>query len=195
MSGAHKITTRAVVLDNHRAGEGNSRIDFYTEHLGLIRALGTSAREERSQLRAHLQEGSVGSYTFVKGKNNWRVTGAFQTRNVYFGSATNPPALRSASRIVGIVRQLIRGEGHDEKLFASLWGFFLTLPSLREEESQDAECLAVLRTLSSLGYVEDAPDVRYFLGSEYDSARLIRTRDARSRLVKIINEGIAVSGL
>lgn len=193
--GAHKVTTRAIIIGTRAAGEGNLRMSFYTESLGLVSALATSAREERSQLRAHLQEGTFGFYTFILGKNTWRVTGAFQTKNIYFESRDNDPSMHAASRVIGIIRQLIHGEGYDHDLFASLWGFLAIAPTLHGKESRDAECLAILRTLSSLGYIEDAKDVRNFLGSRYDVSRLEEVRKTRPRLVRLINEGISASGL
>lgn len=195
MSNAHKMTARGIVLGNRTVGEGSVRVDFYTDMKGLVRALATSAREERSQLRAHLQEGTAGSYTFVAGEHTWRVIGAFKTANIYFTEHARARAAASASRVIGIVRQLIRGEGSDPYLFATLWEFFAALSSLDDEAARDAECIAVIRILSSLGYVENAPSVCNFLGSGYKTFQLEEARHARSHMVRVINEGIAASGL
>lgn len=192
MLNAHKVTTRGIVLGNRAVGEGNLRTDFYTEKFGLVSALSRSGREERSQLRAHLQEGTAGLYSFVLGKNTWHVTGAFQTENIYFSA---PNTSDPTSRVIGIVRQLVHGEAGDESFFSSLWQFFNTLPTLSEEEARDAECLVVLRILSGLGYVADSQSMRDFVHSGYDAAVLHEARQARRSLVQTINEGIAASGL
>ena len=194
MSGNRNITVRGIVIARRGAGEGSLRVSLYSDTLGLVQATARSAREERSQLRSHLQEGTWGTFTLVLGRDTWRVTGAVDARNLYF-SGMEKPAKESAARVLEMVRQLVHGEGSDAGLFASLWEFFHILPLLREKEARDAECLAVLRALSSLGYVEDSPAVRDFLGIHYDTPRLMKARGARSRLVKIINGGIAASGL
>ena len=49
-----EVHTRAIVIARRSAGEGSVRVSLYTEELGLVSALVTSAREERSKLRPHL---------------------------------------------------------------------------------------------------------------------------------------------
>ena len=80
-------------------------------------------------------------------------------------------------------------------MFETLSGFIRALPMLDEKEVRDAECLAVFRMLSSLGYVEASPAMNTFLEADYTADDLRRVRNDRPRLVRAINAGIAASGL
>jgi DNA repair protein RecO len=195
MSAHRKLSTRSIVLARHTAGEGSARVLFYTEALGLLTALAKSAREERSKLRPHLLPGTLGTFSFVQGRDVWRVTGAVSTANVYFELGERPAASLAAGRLLSALRQFIRGEGSDPYLFDALSGFFLVLPSLAEEDIAHAECIAMLRMLSALGYVREGPETAAFFSVTYDAAALRHARDMRPSLIRIVNEAIAASGL
>ncbi len=195
MSVAREVTVRAIVVARRSAGEGSVRISLYTDSLGLISALAKSAREERSKLRPHLQVGTTGVFSLVKGRDVWRVTGATSTENSYFALAGKKSAQEAAARVIAIVRQFIRGEGSDPYLFSVLFGFFRALPEMEEEYALEAECVAVLRVLAALGYVREDPHMTSFLDISYDAATLKQVRVSRASLVRLINEAISESGL
>ncbi len=194
MSVANKVTVRGIVVARREAGEGSARILFYTDALGLITALAKSAREERSKLRPHLQKGTTGTYTLVRGRDSWRVTGAVDTENSYFKTETLE-AKRSLERVTSAIRQFVRGEGSDPYLFTALFSFFRSLPALPPEYISEAECAAVLRMLAALGYVRDDERVQPFLSVSYDLSALELIRPVKRELVSVINEGISASGL
>ena len=154
----------------------------------------TSAREERSKLRAHLVEGTRAVYSLVKGKRDWRVTGAVGARVSYF-ECTLPAARESSARVATLVRQFVHGEGADEGLFESLWEYLSALPSLNANEVRIAEYVAVLRILAALGYVAKTDDVEEFIGPTYSAALLASADKKRKRLVERINQGLGASGL
>lgn len=173
MSAKREVTTRAVVIGRAQAGEGSVRVHLYTEELGLVSAIAKSAREERSKLRAHLTTGTYGSFALVKGERGWRVTGATGTKNAHFVASDNTEAQIAFAHVIGVVRQLVHGEGANHQLFNALWGF-VTVPPMKKflEAEQDT----VLHILASLGYVAptdmQSPDV-----------------------VSVINKGLVASGL
>ena len=195
MSAHRKLATRGIVLARHAAGEGSARVMFYTESLGLVTALAKSAREERSKLRPHLMAGTMGTFSFVQGRDVWRVTGATATANIYFELGERAAAREAAARLLSALRQFVHGEGNDLRLFEILSAFFLALPSLAEADIAQAECVAMLRVLSALGYVQEGPETAEFLPAAYDPALLGRARQARPALVRVVNEAIAASGL
>lgn len=195
MSGTREVTARAIVVARRSAGEGSVRISLYTDSLGLITALAKSAREERSKLRPHLQVGTTGVFSLVKGRDVWRVTGAVKTENSYFALSKNVEAQEASARVIAIIRQFIRGEGSDPYLFSALFGFFRALPEIAESHISDAECVAVLRVLSALGYVREDERSIPFLTVSYSEYTLTRAHELRPALVHLINEAISESGL
>ncbi len=191
---SREVTVRGIVVGRRAVGEGSLRVSLYTDGLGLLSALGKSAREERSKLRAHLQEGTFGIYTVVKGRDVWRMTGAYGTHNAFYMTARREHR-EALSRVLMTVRQFIRGEGSDPYLFAVLFGFITALPNIPTEQVKDAECIVVLRILSALGYVEPANGVARYLTSTYDGAMLSHAKEYRQSLVRTINDSIAASGM
>lgn len=195
MSAHRKLTTRGIVLARHSAGEGSARVMFYTESLGLVTALAKSAREERSKLRPHLMAGTMGTFSLVQGRDVWRITGATETANIHFELGERAAAKEAAARLLSALRQFVHGEGENPYLFETLSGFFLTLPAVADADIAPAECMAMLRMLSALGYVREGPETAAFLPVAYDPATLEHARQERPSLVRIVNEAIAASGL
>ena len=180
MSKSYDITTRAVVLARRTLGEGSVRAALYTEDFGLVYAAARSAREERSKLRPHLLVGSFGTYTIVRGKQEWKLVGAVETKNAYFELAAHTELQRASSRVVGIVRSLVQGEECNTDLFAALWSYLSTLSSESEMSIEYTERRVVARILCALGYV--AADTA-LLSDERELTRRINEAFAASSLV------------
>lgn len=195
MSAHRKLTTRGIVVGRMSSGEGSARVILYTEELGMVHALARSSREERSKLRPHLLEGTHGVFTLVKGKDAWRMTGATGTANVFFEVGDRAAAKEAAARVLSSVRQFIRGDGPDPRAFETLSGFVSSLPALADREIAPAECVAVLRLLSALGYVREDAGTAAFLAPGYGPDVLARAAAARAQLLRLVNEAIAASGL
>lgn len=168
MSAKREVTTRGIVIGRTQAGEGSLRAHLYTEELGLVSAIAKSAREERSKLRAYLTTGTCGMYSLVRGREYWRVTGAVGA--VHSLMRRDPEEQGASARVIGVVRQLVHGEGANAALFAAFWEF------LHNTNPLVAEHRAVAHILASLGYVA---------ASDLDEPNLI----------EVINRGLAASGL
>lgn len=189
-----EVHTRGVVLARRAAGEGSVRVLVYTEDLGLITALATSAREERSKLRPHTVVGAVGTFSFVLGKEYWRLTGAVGTSNIFY-SVTSTQKQEVVSRVYAFVRQFVRGEGVDTGVYDALHEFHAALPSCAEDDARIIEYVTVLRILASLGYVAQTDDFDDILSAPYTAALMVRAKQKNADLVRYINDGIAHSGL
>lgn len=189
-----EVHTRGVVVGRRAAGEGSVRVSLYTEELGLVTAVATSGREERSKLRPHLMVGTRGTYSLVKGKADWRVTGVVAARSTYFECTTDEQR-QSAERVRTLLKQFVHGEGADVELFAALWEFMQAIPALAGDDARVAEYVVVLRMLAALGYVAKAGGAEEFLGAEYSAALLVNAKLKRAALVRLINDGIGASGL
>jgi recombinational DNA repair protein (RecF pathway) len=188
-----EVHTRGVVVARRAAGEGSVRVLLYTEELGLVRAAATSAREERSKLRPHLLTGTRGTYSLVKGKAEWRVTGAVGCIHTYFETSERA-AQETGERTVALIRQFVHGEGADEGLFAAVWELLVSLPTLGSKDIQIAEYVAVLRILAALGYVAKT-GVEVFIEADDTAALVARASDRKRDLVALINRGLGESGL
>lgn len=195
MSQSREVTTRGVVIGRAQAGEGSVRIFLYTEEKGLVGALAKSAREERSKLRPHLQIGSYGSYTLVKGSYDWRLVGAVDTNNSYFLLSEKKEAQEASARVLSVLRQLIQGEDMNTNLFQTLWNFLSVLATLSPEEIYIAERLAMVRILSSLGYVPTLRNIPHLEGDTFEVASLQELGPFKKELVKTINDAVLASGL
>lgn len=195
MSVGHKIFARGVVVRKASAGEGSARVLLYTDSAGLLWAHAQSAREERSQLRPHLQIGTRGKFSLVKGKDVWRVVGVAETVNMHFALTGRTDAQKTLQRVLLFVRQFVRGEGSDPYFFSVLWGFFDSLSISEGENLKDAEHAVVLRMLAALGYVEGGEGVSRFLNASYDTETLAGFSKDRKTILSVINEGITASGL
>lgn len=195
MSIGHKVIARGIIIGRYAVGEGSAKVLMYTDALGLIWALSQSSRTERSQLRAHVQEGTRGTFSLLKGRDVWRITGATETANAHFDFRELPHVQKAAARVSAFVRQFVRGEGTDPYFFQTLWGFFESLPHRNADMLRDAECVAVLRMLAALGYVEGDTHVSPFLALSYDPPLLFEVGRLRPSLIKVINEGMSASGL
>lgn len=195
MSKSHDVTTRAVVVGRAQSGEGSARVFLYTEEFGLVSAFAKSAREERSKLRAHLQVGTSGSFTLVRGAHEWRVTGAYSTENLHFSLSENHDAQRAHSRVLSLVRQLVHGEEKNRELFQTLWDFFEALPQLETDTIKIAEYLAVLRMLASLGYVAPHPAIPHIHTISFSPPDVLAIKPFERELVHAINTALFSSGL
>lgn len=189
-----EVHTRGVIIARRAAGEGSVRVQLYTEALGLVSAVAKSAREERSKLRPYLLPGTFGTYSVVKGKAEWRVTGVVGARTPYFACSRDDQRI-SAERVVQLVRTFVHGEGADEALFAAVWEFLSVVPTLSPDDTVIGEYVAALRILAALGYVAPTDETREFLSPEYSAALLAHARAKRKGLVEIINHGLGASGL
>ncbi len=170
-----EVHTRGVVVARAASGEGSLRVSILTEDLGLVRALGTSARLERSKLRGHLVAGSYGTYSFVRGARDWRIIGAVGTQNIFYQNAHDQHRQNEVARIIALVRQFVHGEEANAGLFRALWGSADELPFAQ------AESVVTIRVLSALGYVADLPESLDEM-TELDRAKIITTALSASGL-------------
>lgn len=189
------VTTRGIVIGRYAAGEGSVRARLYTEALGLVSANAKSAREERSKLRAHVQGGTRGTFSLVKGSYEWRLVGAVGTATTHF-ELQSPDARHASASVLHLVSQLVRGEEADTFLFDAVWSFLEKLPSCDADEVSAGERLAVFRILFALGYLpkDDAREI-LFDPTDYSAAAFAQARAEESFMVRAINEGLAASGL
>src|SRR3989338_10897372 len=105
-----KHITEGIVLGKRAVGEANTLVYILTRELGLVRAKATSSRREVSKLRYGLETLSRGRYTFVRGKNEWRLTGVDGVSRDLLGST--PAQRKRLGQVSKLLMRLVLGAGH-----------------------------------------------------------------------------------
>lgn len=188
--------TDGFILDNKPFGEGGSMCVIFTRELGLLFALAQSARESHSKLRGNLQPLSAGSFSFVRGKNGWRVTHA--EAHLSLGRDVKENGISMWARIFSLLRKLVSGEEENKELYEILESGtqFLKMHPLSEEELRFFEGLLVLRIVRNLGYLPSLPLLDELSYSRIWSKEILNSFKGREeKAIFYINEAIAQSGL
>lgn len=123
-----------------------------TRDSGMLDARATGVREERSKMRYALQPFSVCRVTLVRGKHEWKLTGAESVSNAYF-KAKDRAARGALLKLAKLVERLVVGEESNPMLYATVHDGFM---HLAEDGSDGAFLVVAFRLLAALGYV--APD-------------------------------------
>lgn len=192
----HQIhITDGIVLGKRGVGEANTLVSIITSELGLVRAAARSTRVEKSKLRYGLEPLTQARFSFVRGKNDWRLVGVEDAAHTMIG----PTALRrqSAGRIAKLITRLVQGEEPVPVLFASLSeGLVFLANAANDQDAQAIETVLVLRILSQLGYLPHTPELTPFISGHFFSLELAAAAaQSRSLLIKAINESLQQSGL
>ncbi|MDQ2932968.1 MAG: DNA repair protein RecO [bacterium] len=149
-------TTSGFIIESRPTGEAGKVLSIFTRDLGLVRASAQGIRFEKSKLRYHAQEYSLGEFSFVRGKEVWRMTNADQVESF---TTLHTTAQELIARVALLLRRLLHGEEPHAELFEhieSLFIFLKSIPALSNEHSNILESLTMYRILAALGYI--APD-------------------------------------
>lgn len=160
----HIYTTPGFVVHSRPYGEAGKFMLVFSKELGMIGATAQGVRLQKSKLRYHIQDYSYELFSFVKGKDIWRLTGA---KNLVESerSFAFEEGKKLYIRILGLLKRLLPGEEKNERLFGlidSLYDF-LCNEKLNEIEINSLEYLSVLRMLDCLGYVSGNENLKAFL--------------------------------
>lgn len=150
----HVYTTPGMVLKGVPVGEADAYFYILTENLGLIIANAKSVRKLESKLARGLEDFSFGTFTFVKGKHSWKITGVDPKENMYRSIRYRESKIVLV-HVLTLIRRLVRGESVHTELFAIAKGLYSVLSAQQHgrERLFAIESLATLRLLFQLGYV------------------------------------------
>jgi len=187
----HKYETRGLVMARTPLGEANALITILTPELGLVRARAQGIRRCGAKLAPALSTFAESSLVLVRGQEVWRIAGAVLEEN-WFVRMEQSTARAAATRVSGLLLRLVAGEAHAQKLYPIVAGVFEALASLPSDAHENAEMLAVLRILATLGH-----DSGSLQGDEavFSPESLASFAVNRSAYVARINHGITSSGL
>ncbi len=151
------ITTPGFIVGSASYGEAGKLISIFTRDMGLIRAVAQGVRLEKSKLRYHVVEYSFGKFSFVRGKEVWRLTSAQGE------TAVDDPAVQEFwARIALLLRRLLQGEEANIQLFDAVYACHTFL---KQDPTADVESLLVLRVMHALGYIGDDKEIHGFIYS------------------------------
>lgn len=217
-------TTPGFIIESRPSGEAGKLLSIFTRDLGLVWAVAQGIRLEKSKLRYHAQEYSFGEFSFVRGKEFWRLTstGALVLRRSIL---RNDSTLRSdlsfsdlIARIALLLRRLLHGEEAHPELFEHIEASFLFLENptnlansthystdsthtkdptkLSAEQMQTLESIIVFRILHLLGYIGVDKNLDARLVAEPLSIKLLdETVGQRMDVNRHINKALRESHL
>lgn len=193
----HVYTTPGLVLKGVPTGEADKYFYILTEDLGLIVANAKSVRKSESKLASGLEDFSFGTYTFIKGKHSWKITGVDPKENMYRRIAYADSRAVLAN-FLSLIRRLVRGESVHRELYAITKGLYGALSAQRfsKERLLAIESLATLRLLSELGYVH--PDDLYLellQGTSFSERDIVTVIRYQKKILSDINSALKESQL
>jgi DNA repair protein RecO len=191
----HKIfVTEGVVLGKRGVGEAHTLVSILTYELGLVRAKATSARAEASKLRYGLESLSLGRYSMVRGKAEWKLTGVENISHELAGGDRDR-RVRSG-KIAKLLLRLIHGEERVPALYKTVVeGLGAIARAGSPTDAEAVETVLVLRVLAHLGYLPRTQALAQFIEGEYSLELSAEALKSRSLLVRAINESLTATGL
>ncbi|KKR45766.1 MAG: repair protein RecO protein [Parcubacteria group bacterium GW2011_GWA2_40_8] len=126
-------TTRAIIIRSETSGEADILITAYTEAFGKQNFVARGGRKMEAKLRPDLKPYSLVELSFVRGKNNFLLTGAKTIENFTNGAAAKD--FFAASVISSIIDTFIVQPERDERLFLNILFSFRALANNSEKNS------------------------------------------------------------
>ncbi|HWB34066.1 MAG TPA: recombination protein O N-terminal domain-containing protein [Candidatus Paceibacterota bacterium] len=189
------VVTEGVVLGKRGVGEANIFLAILTRERGLLKASARSARREASKLRYALEPLTLATYTFVRGKHEWKLIGA-QDAERLLPADTPLVARRATARAARLLLRLVHGEEKNDALYTTFSEGLRALAAAAPEALPHIETVLVLRVLAHLGYLPQTPELAPFMEGDFFSHELAaEVERSRAILAKAINDSLSATGL
>jgi DNA repair protein RecO (recombination protein O) len=192
----HKLfVTEGVVLGKRGVGEANVLLAILTKDLGLVKAVARSARRESSKLRYGLEPLTSATYSFIRGRHEWKLVGAERASAPLRADAVPLEARQAAGRATRLLLRLIHGEEENPALFAAVAEGLHAFARVPAQTAQ-IETVLVLRVLSHLGYLPQTPELKPFIERDFFAIELAEEVAASKALLnKAIQDSLSATGL
>ncbi len=193
-------TTPGFIIDSKTYGEAGKTLSIFTRDLGLIRAVAQGVRLEKSKLRYYTQDFSLGIFSFVRGKEFWRLTSAQELDAGFkISDLTTGHSQELIARLALLLRRLLHGEEPHQELFACIEScarFLAEQKEISDEHMKALESLIVLRIMDALGYIGKDGTLEKFKGSDQISTALLdEAKGERMLINQHINKALKESHL
>lgn len=193
----HVYTTPGMVLKGVPTGEADKYFYILTEDLGLIIANAKSVRKSESKLASGLEDFSFGTFTFVKGKHSWKITGVDPKENMYRYIRHSDSRVVLVNFLV-LIRRLVNGESIHKELYTIAKGLYGVLASQKHSKERlfALESLATLRLLFELGYVH-ADDIytEILRATSFSETDILLVIKHQKKILQDINNALKESQL
>jgi len=176
-------TTRGFILGSVPSGEASKLYHLYTDDFGLIFAKAQSVRLLTSKLRFNLEDYSFGTFSLVRGREVWRLTGAGE-------KITNVRFARIHARVLNLVRRLVHGEEKNPELFRALEYMMKGIESEAPHDTDAFELLILIHVLSSLGYIDAKLLVDIDCSLPPSLSDLVRIKTKKREVIAEINKAL-----
>lgn len=191
----HIYQTEGIVLGKKNFGEADQFISFYTSGLGGLDAVANGVRLLKSKLRYNLDNLSYASFSFVRGKESWRIIDAREIPG--FNIKEDNDKRASLGRIAKLLSRLVQGEERNE----NLWDIvkdgmaFLDRNSFDKKALINFEIIMAIRILNNLGYIGEVGNLGRFLDGEFYLGMIDEMNDFKKEAVVEIKKGLKESHL
>lgn len=193
----HIYTTKGIVLKDRALKEADKSVKILTRDFGLINAIAVGARKGSSKRSPALTELSLGKFSLVRGKKDWRLTNAELELNVYSSFKNNKKILHAIAKPLSLVEKLVQGEEknkHPFDIFDESISF-ANNTNLNSDEIKNFEIFTVAKLLGELGYLNKEDAAYVFIKEPLSKKTLSDIAPSRQQLIRLINKGIGASGL
>jgi len=161
-----------------------------------VKAVARSARREASKLRYGIEPLSRGTYSFIRGKHEWKLTGAVDVVHELRADELSAEKRQAMGRIARLLLRLIHGEEFNQGLYDTVAQGLGALSRSEGVYAQSIETVLVLRIISHLGYLPQTPELKPFIEQDFFSLELqAEVAASKELLVKAINESLGATGL
>ena len=182
----HIYTTKAFIIHSSSHGEAGKFLLLFTHDFGMIGAVAQGIRLSRSKLRYHIQDYSFTNISIVRGKEVWRLTGAYGLVD-----EIKPNILHI--KILKLLKRLLHGEEKNERLFIIIEELYKS--KIKEEDYDNVECLTVLRVLSALGYINDKNLSIFIENNDINKELIDKIKENKRIIINTINNSLKESQL
>lgn len=184
----HIHTTPGFVVSSFSRGEADKYIYVFTRDLGMIGIIAKGVRLEKSKLRYAVQDYAYGSFSVVRGKEAWRLTGAEVPDTSYVATPTT-------AQILALLRRLVQGEEAQPVLFDLLSQDLHTMCSLSDvQHIHLCERMTVYRMLYHLGYIQLPKEYEYRLSLPLIEA-VEATKNDMHHILNEVNAALKIAHL
>lgn len=186
------VTTPGFVIESKPKGEADKMFLIFTRDLGLIMAVAQGIRLEKSKLRYRAREYVLSTFSFVRGKEFWRL--------IDIGSETiKLEKIDMVVKIALLIKRFFHFDEPHPKIFdcvKSAVDFISQNEKMSDKDSSSLESLTVLRIMHDLGYVgNNAKFADYINSLDVNRSILDSVQDNLIFINQNINKGIKESHL
>lgn len=191
----HVYTTPGIVLKSVPFGEAHKYFYILTRDIGLVIASAQSVRQEKSKLSSGLEDFGFSHFSFVKGKNSWKLTSALSIENFYRFLKKKDQKLVVA-KLFNLLCRLVTGEERNSELFKTVESFLFFLRlyhDLDRSSLQASEMWVVLKILYLLGFVSPRQEYKELLSQDFSIEVFPFSVSLRRVIIQDINTALRAS--